>query len=145
MAPSKPSKTSKKDKDSGISGVRKSGGDAVQMTIDYVKQETLGPIKGLIRFVGIGSAGSLAIAIGLFLMLIGVLRVLQDETGSHLTGHLSWVPYFVVSLLALAIVGLAAWRITAGPAERKLPRVKDAHIEEVSSPLGQTEAEEGSS
>ena len=113
------------DSDSGISGVRKSGGDAVQLTIDYLKQETLGPLKGLGRFLAWGVGGSIAIAIGLLLLLIGVLRLLQDETGTSLTGDWSWVPYFVVSALGLAVVGVAAWRITAGPAQRKLPKQSD--------------------
>ncbi len=110
------------DRDSGISGVRKAGGDAVQLTIDYLKQETLGPLKGLGRFLAWGIGGSVAIAIGLLLILIGVLRVLQDETGSHLTGDWSWVPYFVVSALGIAIVAIAGWRITSGPGKRRVPK-----------------------
>ena len=110
------------DKDSGISGVRKAGGDAVQLTIDYLKQETLGPLKGLGRFLAWGIGGSVAIAIGLLLILIGVLRVLQDETGAHLSGDWSWVPYFVVSVLGIAMVAIAGWRITSGPAKRRVPK-----------------------
>jgi hypothetical protein len=102
----------------GSSGLRRSGDDAFQLTIDYVKQETLTPLKGLGRFLLWGVLGSFAIAVGLLLILVGCLRLLQDETGSALTGDWSWVPYFAVVALGLAVVGLATWRITAGPGRK---------------------------
>jgi predicted cobalt transporter CbtA len=83
-----------------------------------VKQDTVEPLKGLGRFVLFGVAGSVAIAIGTVLLLVGVLRVLQTET-SAFHGNLSWLPYVIVTALGLAIVGLAAWRIFAGPAARR--------------------------
>src|SRR3984957_15577455 len=101
--------------DSGRGGLGKSGNDAVKLTIDYVKQETLAPLKGLLRFAAAGVAGSIAIAIGVVLILVGALRVLQDETGSALTGDWSWVPYFAVSALGLAVAGVGGWSITPGP------------------------------
>jgi hypothetical protein len=107
-------------------GVGRSGNDAVHLTIDYVKQETLGPLKGIWRFLAWGVGGSVLIAIGVLLGLIGVLRLLQDETGSAMTGDWSWAPYFITTVVGLAVAGLAGWRITAGPAARKLPAVKAA-------------------
>ena len=59
--------------------MRKSGEDAFKLTVDYLKQETLEPLKGLGRFLPWGMAGSIAIAIGLLLLLVGVLRLLQDR------------------------------------------------------------------
>jgi hypothetical protein len=108
--------------DSGPKGLRRAGDDAFKLTVDYLKQEALEPLKGLGRFVAWGLAGSLAIAVGILLLLVGILRLLQDETGTALTGNWSWVPYFGVSLLGLGVAGVAVWRITAGPARRKLPR-----------------------
>jgi hypothetical protein len=106
----------------GGSGLRRAGDDAFKLTVDYLKQEALDPLKGLGRFLLWGVSGSLAIAVGILLLLVGVLRLLQTETGTALTGNWSWVPYFGVGLIGLAVVGVAAWRITAGPGKRKLPK-----------------------
>ena len=70
-----------------------------------------------------GIAGSFFLAFGILLILIGVLRLLQTETGTALTGDWSWVPYAVVVVLGIAVIGVAAWRITAGPGQEKLPEV----------------------
>ena len=68
----------KGQKDKGTrKGIRQSGGDAVQLAIAYLKQETLGPLSGLGRFLLYGIAGSLAIAVGTVILLVAVLRVLQ--------------------------------------------------------------------
>ena len=70
-----------------------------------------------------GIAGSFFLAGGILLILIGILRLLQTETGTALTGDLSWVPYVAVMVLGIAVIGIAAWRITAGPARERLPEV----------------------
>jgi hypothetical protein len=111
-------------------GLRRSGDDAFQITIDYVKQETLEPLKGLGKFLAWGVAGSVILALGVLLLLLGALRVLQTETGTALSGDWSWVPYLVVTALGLGVIGLAAWRILAGPATRKLPQLEAARQSE---------------
>ena len=64
-----------------------------------------------------------------------VERMLQDETGTALTGDWSWVPYFAVSVVGLAVAGIAAWRIVAGPAKRKVPKhAKKSTETELESP-----------
>ena len=70
-----------------------------------------------------GIAGSFFLAFGILLILLGVLRLLQTETGTALTGDWSWVPYAVVVVLGIAVIAVAAWRITAGPGQQKLPEV----------------------
>jgi hypothetical protein len=109
--------------DNGSHGLRHAGDDAFQLTVDYLKQETVEPLKGLGRFLYMGIAGSFCWAIGLLLILVGVLRLLQTETGSALTGDWSWVPYAAVVVLGVVVIGVAAWRISAGPGQRKLPEV----------------------
>ncbi len=96
-------------------GLTAAGGDFFHLVIDYAKQETLGPLKSLGRFLLFGLIGSLAITAGAVLLLLAVLRALQTETGSSFTGHLSWVPYLIVAVAAIAVMGLAAWRIAKGP------------------------------
>ena len=105
------------------SGLRHAGDDAFQLTVDYVKQETVEPLRGLGRFLYMGIAGSFFLAFGILLILLGVLRLLQTETGTALTGDWSWVPYAAVFVLGLAVIGVAVWRITAGPGQAKLPEV----------------------
>jgi hypothetical protein len=109
----------RKSSEGDAGGLRRAGDDAFKLTIDYLKQEALDPLKGLGRFLLWGLAGSLAIAIGILLILVGVLRVLQTQTGTALTGNWSWVPYFAVGVLGIAVAGISAWRITAGPGRAK--------------------------
>lgn len=92
--------------------------EAARLVVDYAKQETLGPMKGLARFAGFGVAGSVVLAGGLVLLLVALLRVLQDETGSVFTGHLSWLPYLCTAAVAVTVLALAAWRIVQGPARK---------------------------
>jgi hypothetical protein len=118
-----------KKSDGGSGGLLRSGDDAFKLTVDYLKQEALDPLKGLGRFLLWGLLGSIAIAVGILLVLVGILRLLQAETGTALTGDWSWVPYFAVSALGLAVAGLAGWRITAGPGRRKQPRTSGSRKE----------------
>ncbi len=72
----------------GLGGLRTSGGEAVQLVIDYVKQETLTPLRGLGRYILFGVAGSVALAIGLVILAVAFLRLLQGEMGSAFSGNL---------------------------------------------------------
>ncbi len=107
-------------------GIKTEGTGVINLIVDYLKQETVGPLKSLGRFTAYGTIGSTFIAGGLVLLLTAVLRALQEETGAF-HGNLSWIPYLIVSMLALAVISLAAWRIISGPAKRRLPKPeKDA-------------------
>jgi putative superfamily III holin-X len=95
------------------------GGDVVQLVVDYAKQETLGPLKGLGRFVAFGIVGSVFLAVGLVVLLLAGLRALQTEAGSTFSGRLTWLPYLVTAGAAVVLAGLAGVRITRGPARRR--------------------------
>jgi len=94
-------------------------GELWEMTLAYLKQETVEPAKGLGRFVAFGVGGSLVLALGLVIMLLGGLRALQDETGATFTGDLTWAPYGITAGGALVLVGAAAWAAVRGRGRRR--------------------------
>lgn len=106
----------------GRSAMSAAGSDFVQLAVDYAKQETLGPVKGLARFVAFGVTGSIALSVGVVVLLVALLRLLQTETGSTFGGKLSWLPYVITAGAALMVAGLAGWRITKGAAARSARR-----------------------
>jgi carbon starvation protein CstA len=77
----------------------------------YARQQTVEPLKGLVRFIGLGLAGALCVGIGSVLLALGGLRALQTETGGRLDNHLSWLPYLVVVVACGAVIGLLVSRI----------------------------------
>lgn len=97
-------------KASDPSDIRAHGQDLAQLVVAYVKQETVEPLRGIGRFLGLGLAGSLLVGLGQLFFLLGVLRFLQEETGSAFRGHLSFVPYLltVVTCGAVAAAAIAA-------------------------------------
>ncbi len=86
--------------------------DLLDLIKDYARQETTEPLKGAGRWIGFGLLGSALLMLGGISLTLALLRFLQEEGGSWMTGNLSWLPY-LFTLLALAIsIGLLAWRIT---------------------------------
>ena len=90
----------KRDKDKSIPGEAQ---ELFQLVVGYAKQETLGPVKDLGRFVGFGLAGALLGSLGTVLLLLGGLRLLQTETGSAFDGRRTWIPYVLVLLVSGAL------------------------------------------
>jgi hypothetical protein len=79
--------------------------DLWQLVVGYVKQETVEPIRGMGRFLGWGLAGSACLGLGLVITFLGLLRLLQDETGDAFRGHLKFVPYLVTLVACGAVAG----------------------------------------
>lgn len=60
----------------------------------YVKQETIGPLRGLGRYLGFGLAGTICFAVAEVFLVLGVVRVSQSTT-SIFDGNLSFVSYLL--------------------------------------------------
>jgi hypothetical protein len=82
-----------------------------ELSTAYAKQETIDPLKGLAQFLRNGVGGVLLLSLGSVLLLIGLLRLLQSQTGTTFTGNLSWVPYLIVVFAAAGLIGLVVWRV----------------------------------
>lgn len=76
---------------------------AFDLIKDYARQELLQPLAEIPRWLALGLAGTMALIVGLFLLLLSLLRALQTETGTAFAGNLSWIPY-VISVVALAVL-----------------------------------------
>jgi len=92
-------------------GPKEGLGDLVDLIKDYARQETVDPLKGAGRWVGFGLLGSVLVMIGGIALTLALLRALQEETGSALTGNLSWAPYALTLLALSVVIGLLALRI----------------------------------
>ncbi len=99
---------------SGLSGLRATGTETYQLVIDYIKQETLDPLKGLGRFMLFGVVGSVSLSIGLAILAVALLRFLQGETGTTFTGNLSWLPYLICAVVVIGVAGLAVAAVSRG-------------------------------
>jgi hypothetical protein len=107
----------------GVAGAK----DVVKLSIDYLKQETKGPLDGVGRFVAFGTAGALLLGFGLVMLGLAVLRGLQTALAYErvdtdairlgdgaanamergpLSGSLSWVPYLLTALSCAVAIGL---------------------------------------
>lgn len=82
----------------------------------YAKQQTVDPLKTLGRYLGYGFAGSMVMGLGFFLLLLALLRGLQQFTvfndPSQIDGGtFSWAPYFITAAAGTVLVVLFLWRL----------------------------------
>lgn len=94
--------------------------ETLRLTRRYVLQETVGPFKALAKRAGIGLAGAFLLGIGLVVLLLAVLRVFQDETGTVFAGGWNFAPYLMTVAVAVAVVAvLAVLGLRAGQRRRR--------------------------
>ena len=84
--------------------------ELVDLVRAYAKQETIGELRGTGRWLAWGAVGGISILLGLLFTLVGVLRLLQSTVFDSSTSF-SWVPYFIVLGLALALIVFLQSRI----------------------------------
>lgn len=88
-------------------------GQIVDVVKDYVRQETLGPIKGAGRWLGRGVAGAFLIGTGCVFLILAGLRMVQNEFAPTFRGEwMSLLPYLFAFVFSLMVIGIAVWRIT---------------------------------
>ena len=80
------------------------------MVRDYVKQETLDPLRGVGRWLAWGIVGAVALLFGAVTGLIGLLRLLQAEVFYQSNGF-TWAPYMIIVGVAVVMVWLSLTRI----------------------------------
>lgn len=83
--------------------------DLRDLVVRYVKQETVVPLRQVIRYLVFGIVGALLLGVGVLLLGMGSLRALQSETGDTFAGDWSWAPYGIV-VVGLAVGASFTWR-----------------------------------
>ena len=78
----------------------------MDMVVSYARQETVEPLRGAARWIAWGLASMTAMSCGMVLFALGLLRLVQDLTGSTFNDTWSFVPYlFAVVFSALVVAG----------------------------------------
>jgi ABC-type Fe3+ transport system permease subunit len=83
----------------------------------YARQETVDPLKSLGRSLGWGLLGAVLMSASLMFGALAVLRVLQSET-TVFNDRLSWLPYLIVAVLMVAVIGLSLFGISRSAQRR---------------------------
>lgn len=78
------------------------------LVVGYAKQETIGPLRNLGRYLGFGVAGSVAIGSGVIFLLLALLRGLQrlaflSDPQRFEGGRLAWAPYLIVMVVGVLV------------------------------------------
>ena len=88
-------------------------GEVIELVKGYARQETVGPLRGAGRWLAWGAAGAIMLGFGSVLIVLGLLRLVQHEFAPTFSGRwFSLLPYLFAFVASLAVIGVAAWRIS---------------------------------
>ncbi|MEY4633162.1 MAG: hypothetical protein RLZ18_534 [Actinomycetota bacterium] len=86
--------------------------DLVDSVKAYAQQETLGPLKGAVRWLAMGSLAALSLGLAMVFGAMAVLRLSQDLGGTALDGSWSFIHYFITLIIMSMLVWLTFSRIS---------------------------------
>ena len=85
----------------------------------YARQETLEPLRGAARWVGVGSIAALSLGLALLYVSLAILRFSQDMGGSVLDGSWSFVHYFITLFVVAIVVAITFSRVSRRSLSKK--------------------------
>jgi hypothetical protein len=104
---------------SGDTGPAAQVASTIELIKDYARQETVDHFKGIGRFVGYGVIGATCVSLGIVLLVVGLLRLLQDVGEDTFYGFWSIVPYLIALVVCGVVVALALSRVQATDVHRR--------------------------
>lgn len=90
--------------------------ETYELVRDYAKQETLDPLRGAGRWLGVGLIAGFLMSVGIVIVLVGVLRLSQDlllhTWFVDQADGLSFVPYLVTLVIGIATSAVVWSRVS---------------------------------
>ena len=84
--------------------------ETFDLVVEYIKQETVEPLRGAGRWLGFGLVAAHAIILASLFLLLGVLRLLQSAS-LPFDGGWSWAPYLITAVVGILLVVWSLSRI----------------------------------
>jgi hypothetical protein len=89
--------------------------ETYELVRDYAKQETLDPLRGAGRWLGVGLIAGFLMSLGIVIVLVGVLRLSQDlllhTWFVDQADGLSFVPYLFTLIVGIAVSAIVWSRV----------------------------------
>lgn len=101
----------------GAPDEKASAGETFEMLFDYVKRETIKPIRGAGRWISFGLVAASSLSIGLVLGALGILRLIQTSSLGD-SADWSWISYVVALIVCAFVFWFAISRIRKGTLEK---------------------------